>query len=274
MFGFFNSYFLLFGLKITYYGLIIAIAMALGVFIACKNAHLRGLKSDDILIVACYVLPLSILGARSYYVIFSQQSISFLEFFQIWNGGMAIYGGVIGGAIGVTLFCLIHKKNFLDVADVVAPSLILGQALGRIGCYFAGCCYGIEVTNPAYQFFPLSTQINGVWHLSTFFYESLWNFILFILLLFLLRGSKFTQKGAISSLYLIGYGLGRFWIEGLRGDSLMIGALRTSQILSIILVFVGIILFITYFVLAKKGNKKALVTPVIIKEKKKTKKQK
>lgn len=273
MFGFFDSYFLLFGLKITYYGFIIALGMALGVFLACKNARLRGLKSDDVLIIACYVLPLSILGARAYYAIFSEQNITFLEFFQIWNGGMAIYGGVIGGAIGVTLYCIIHKKNFLDVADVVAPSLILGQALGRIGCYFAGCCYGVEVQNPAFQTFPLSTQIDGVWHLSTFFYESLWDLLIFILLLFLLRSCKFSQRGVIASFYLIGYGLGRFWIEGLRGDSLMIGSIRTSQLLSIILVFVGLILLLVYYILIKKNVKKAFAPFPLPKEKKKTKNQ-
>ena len=190
LFGFTSHSFFIFGLEITYYGFIIAIGMALGVLLACKNAKLRGLTSDDFVIAACYVLPLAIIGARLYYVIFSGQSYTFTEVFRIWDGGMAIYGGVIGGAIGVTLFCLIHKKNFLDVADVVAPSLILGQAIGRIGCYFAGCCYGIEVTNENLMWFPLSTQINGVWHLSTFFYESLWDLAVFVILLVLLRKNK------------------------------------------------------------------------------------
>ena len=183
MFGFTEHSLFLFGLEITYYGLIIAIGMALGVFVACKNAKFRGLVADDFILAACYVLPLAIIGARLYYVTFSGETYSFGEIFRIWDGGMAIYGGVIGGAIGVALFCLIHKKNFLDVADVVAPSLILGQAIGRIGCYFAGCCYGIEVTNESLMWFPLSTQINGVWHLSTFFYESLWNLLAFVILL-------------------------------------------------------------------------------------------
>ncbi len=259
MFGFFDSYFLLFGLKISYYGFLIALAMALGVFVACKNARLRGLKSDNIILVACYVLPLSVLGARTYYVIFSEQSYSFLEFFAIWNGGMAIYGGVIGGAIGVMLYCLIHKKNFLDVGDVVVPSLILGQAIGRIGCYFSGCCYGIEVTNEALQWFPFSTQINGVWHLSTFFYESIWDFIVFAILMIILYKAKLKHRGSVSALYLILYGIGRAVIEQFRGDSLMIGSLRASQLLSIILIAVGLIIIVTYFILAKKGVKKALV---------------
>lgn len=273
MFGFFDQYFLLFGLKISYYGFLIALAMVLGIFVACKNARMRGLKSDDILLVACYVLPLSIIGARIYYVIFSDQSYTFLQLFEIWKGGMAIYGGVIGGALGVGLYCLIHKKNFLDVADVIVPSLILGQAIGRIGCYFAGCCYGIEVTNLGLQWFPFSTQIDGVWHLSTFFYESLWNLGTFIILMLLLHLAKFKHRGAIASFYLVLYGIGRAWIEGLRGDSLMIGSVKASQLLSILLIIAGVALFVTYLILAKKGKQKAM-SPLPLAKEKRLKKEK
>ena len=95
-----------------------------------------------------------------------------------------------GGAIAIVLYCLIHKKNFLRVADVAAVGLILGQGIGRIACYFGHCCYGIEVTNPSLQWFPLSTQIDGVWHYSTFFYEAIWNFIGFIILYFVYNKNK------------------------------------------------------------------------------------
>lgn len=248
MFGFFDDHFLLFGLEITYYGFIIACAMGLGVFLACKNAKTRGLKSDDIIIVACYVLPLAIIGARTYFCIFDDRSYTFLEFWRIWDGGLAVYGSVIGGAIGVALYCLIHKKHFLDVGDVIVPSLLLGQAIGRIGCYFAGCCYGIEVTNPKLQWFPLSVIIDGHWHLSTFFYESLWNLLGFIVLMLLLRVFKLRQRGAVSAWYLIIYGVGRAWIEGLRGDSLYIGSIKVSQLVSILLICVGIGILVFYFV--------------------------
>lgn len=259
MFGFTPHSFLFFGLEITYYGFIIAVGMALGVFVACKNAKLRGLTTDDLILTACYVLPLAIIGARLYYVIFSQQTYSFVEIFRIWDGGMAIYGGVIGGAIGVMLFCLIHKKNFLDVADIAAPSLILGQAIGRIGCYFAGCCYGVEVTQESLMWFPLSTQINGVWHLSTFFYESFWNLIVFVVLMILLRKNKMRYRGSIMALYLIGYGVGRAWIEALRGDSLYLGAIKVSQLLSFILIIAGIIIIILNYILNKKGKIKNIM---------------
>ena len=259
MFGFYDSYFIFFGLNITYYGLIIALGMAFGVILACKNANLRGLKTDDFLIIACYVLPLSIIGARIYYVIFSLDKIySFWDVFKIWEGGMAIYGGVIGGAIGIILYCLIHKKNFLDVGDIAVSSLILGQAIGRIGCYFAGCCYGIEVTDPSLTWFPLSTKINGVWHLSTFFYECIWDLMVFAILIFFLRKNKLKYRGSLIYLYLILYGTGRAWIEALRGDSLYIGAIKVSQLLSILLILTGIIMIIVTEILHRKNKIKTL----------------
>ena len=230
-----------------------ACAIVLGIVLACKNAKFRGLSSNDVIIIACYVLPLAIIGARIYYVIFSLDHFtSFWQIFEIWNGGLAVYGSVIGGALGVGLYCLIHKKNFFDVADVIAPALILGQAIGRIGCYFAGCCYGVEVTNPDLQWFPLSTQIHGVWHYSTFFYESLWNFATFAVLFVLLR--KLKQRGSTTAGYFVLYGIGRAWIEGLRGDSLYIGAMKVSQLLSLILIVVGVGLFLFYFFKEKKEN--------------------
>lgn len=246
MFGIYNSYFKFFGLSISYYGLIIAIGMGLGIFVACKLAKYRGLKKEDIFIVACYILPLSIIGARLYYVIFSGKAYSFLEIFEIWKGGMAIYGGVIGGVIGIALYCLIHKKNFLDVTDVAVVALILGQGIGRIGCYFAGCCYGIEVTNKALQWFPFSTKIDGVWHLSTFFYESFFDLVIFAVFTFLII-KKVKNRGIMSSLYLISYGVVRCVIETFRGDSLYIGTMKVSQLLSILIIIGGIILMLIIY---------------------------
>lgn len=245
-----SSGFYIGSLFISYYGLIMALGMALGVFVACLTCKKRGFKSNDILILACYVLPLSIIGARLYYVLFSLEKFtSFWQIFEVWKGGMAIYGGVIGGAIGVGLYCLIHKKNFFSVADIAAPSLILGQAIGRIGCFFAGCCYGIEVTNPSQMWFPLSVQINGVWHYSTFFYESFWNFLVFAALMLLLYFGKFIkERGVIVSGYFILYGIGRAWIEGLRGDSLYIGAIKVSQLLSILLILLGIAILLAIYI--------------------------
>lgn len=236
--------------KVYFYGILMAVGMAAGVAIACANAKKRGLKSNDILKLACYVLPLALIGARIYYVIFSlDQFTSFWQVFDVRKGGMAIYGGVIGGALAIGLFCLIHKKNFFAVADVVVPSLILGQAIGRIGCYFSSCCYGIEVTNPDHMWFPFSTQINGVWHLSTFFYECLWDLVGFAILMLILHLAKFIkERGVVMSLYFVYYGIGRAWIETLRGDSLMLGSIKVSELLSILLIAFGVILISVIYI--------------------------
>ena len=243
MFGFYDTYMKLFGLTITYYGLFVALGMAAGVFVAYKLAKLRGFKGEDFLIAACYIIPLAILGARLYYVIFSDQKYTFLEFFQIWKGGLAVYGGVIGGALAVALYCLIHKKNFFKMADIAVVALLLGQGIGRIGCYFGGCCYGIEVTNESMKWFPLSTQIDGVWHYSTFFYESFCCFIFFALFMYLII-KKIKITGVMTGLYLVCYGIARCVIETFRGDSLYIGAVKVSQLLSGLLIAVGVIMIL------------------------------
>lgn len=254
MFGFKETYFLFFGLHVSYYGFLIAMGMLLGIIVACYNAKKRGLKSDDILLLACYVIPLAILGARSYYVIFFGGISSFGEFFKIWEGGMAIYGGIIGGAIAVTLFCLIHKKNFFDVADVAVPSLALGQCIGRIGCIFAGCCYGEEIVNSSLHFFPIGMQIDGVWHYATQFYESFSCLIIFVVFMILIN-KKVSTRGIMLSLYLICYGVTRFWIEILRGDSLYLGSVKVSQLLSGILVVAGVVMLTIILVNKRKRNK-------------------
>ncbi len=242
------------GLYINLYGLIIAIGMAVAILVVCKICKFRNLKPDDIYLIALYVLPLSIIGARLYFVLFSEHSYTFWEVFKIWEGGMAIYGGVIGGAVGVLLYCLIHKKNFIDVADVAVVGLILGQAIGRIGCYFGGCCYGVEVTNDAFMWFPLATQIDGVWHYSTFFYESFCNFIIFGVFIYLIR--KIKTRGVMMSLYFICYGTVRCVIETFRGDSLYIGPIKVSQLLSGLLILAGIILLIVIYTIKYKRKDK------------------
>ena len=236
--------FSIFGFEIKFYGIIIALGMLIAIIIAVYNTKYRGLKSDDIYTVALFVLPLSILGARSYYCIFSDYSYTFLEFIDIRSGGMAIYGGVIGGALGILLYCLIFKKNFIKIADVAVVSLILGQAIGRWGNFFNQEAYGYEITNKAMQWFPFGVFIesNNAWHLATFFYESMCNFAIFALLMVLIRKTK--TPGIITGAYLIGYGLVRCLIEGLRTDSLYWGIFRVSQVLSVILILAGIIIIL------------------------------
>lgn len=235
-------------IEIKFYGLIMAISMLFGVMLACKLAKKRGVKSDDIFLLALIVLPCAVVGARLYYCFFYEYNYSFRELFNIRQGGLALYGGVIGGVIGIIVFASIKKnwKLIFRLMDICAPCLILGQALGRWGNFFNQEAYGNLITNKAWQWFPFAVFIENenAWYQATFFYESLWNLIGLGVLLFVYNKTKLT--GTTTASYLIWYGLGRTWIEGLRSDSLYIGAtnIRVSQLLSMLLVLVGIVVLV------------------------------
>lgn len=243
---------LLFGF-IPIYGLLIASAMALGVFLCSRQEKRLGLPKDTALDLALWVLPAAIVGARLYYVIFqwdvyAQNPIHIL---YVWEGGLAIYGGVIGGALAGLIFSRVKKISYGTLADMVAPTLILGQAIGRWGNFVNQEAFGPVVTDPALQFFPVAVFAQGQWHMATFFYESLWNFIGFWVLW--LNRKRVKTSGSLFLLYLCWYGLGRAFIEGLRTDSLMWGPVRVSQALSVILVIVsGAVLLLRRFLLKEK----------------------
>ena len=243
------------GMNIYWYGILIGIGLALGVVLACFVGKYRGFPKDMPLELVLWIFPPAIIGARLYYCIFNGGPWGW-EIFAIWSGGLAVYGSIIGGALGVLLFCVIRKKKFLDVADVVVPSLALGQAIGRWGCYFSKCCYGVEITNPAFQCFPFALQIEYPgnvfkWHLATMIIESLCNFLICVGLYFLLR--KVNWKGVVLAGYMISYGVARCVIEGFRGDSLMIGStIRVSQLLSACVVLGGIALLVWLIIQNKK----------------------
>ena len=185
--------FSLLGLNISFYGLIMALAMIFGVVCACFLCKIKKYDFSMPIDLALFALPCAIVGARLYYCIFNGVS-SFVEIFEVWKGGMAIYGGVIGGFLGILLCCKIKKYSLARACDLAVPCLIIGQAIGRVGCYFAGCCYGVETLNPALQTFPLSVQINGHWHLATFFYESVLNILGFIALTIIFSKTSFLSS--------------------------------------------------------------------------------
>jgi len=248
----------IFGLEIKFYGMLIASAMLIAVFLVQYLAKKRGINPDDIIMLALMVIPCSILCARLYYCIFSDTHYTFKTFWQIRNGGLAIYGGIIGGAIAVVLFAIIKRdlKLVIKLFDIIVPALILGQAIGRWGNFFNQEAYGNIVTNPKWQWFPFAVKIETFsgyeWHLATFFYESLWNLIGFVLLMIVVRKSK--QLGTPTDTYLTYYGLGRIWIEGLRTDSLYWGPLRVSQWLSALLIVIGISILVYNYISKRKGK--------------------
>ena len=163
---------------ISWYGVIIGCGFLVALFVAMQLAKNRGLEPDFVFDLILWIFPLSIVGARVYYVLNDLDSFeTFGEMIAVWNGGMAIYGGIIGGVIGLVICCLIKKKNIIASMDMAAPALILAQSIGRWGNFINQEVYGFQVTNKAWQWFPFAVHIteNGLdqWHLATFFYESI-----------------------------------------------------------------------------------------------------
>ena len=203
----------------------------------------RGYNFDMVLDLLLLALPICIVGARLYYVAFEWETYKNnpAEIFAIWHGGLAIYGAVIGGVIAAVVFCKWKKVPLGDVLDLGSLGLILGQAIGRWGNFANQEAFGNLITNPDLQFFPYGVYIDrlGEWHQATFFYESMWNLLVLAVLLWYFKRAK--HKGNVFVAYLALYGVGRFFIEGLRTDSLWMipGVIRVSQLLSAILVVFG-----------------------------------
>ena len=230
---------------VTWYGFLIVVGIGLAVFLGLREERRIGLPQDMMLDIALVAVPCGIAGARLYYVAMEWGSFAGnpLAIFSIWEGGLAIYGAVIGGAIGACLYCWKKRVSAWAMLDMVAPGLLLAQAIGRWGNYFNGEAFGPVIKNPAFQWFPMGVQIGEsgayVWHMATFFYESMWNAAGFLALMWLRKQQN--RQGNLFLWYLLIYGSGRFVIEGLRMDSLWLGGVRVSQGVSLLICLVAAI---------------------------------
>ncbi len=270
-----NPGFSFFGIwEIKWYGVIMACAMIVGLVVAMFTCKAKGKEKALVLDLALAVLPLALIGARLYFCIFYGVD-SFVDIFKVWEGGMAIYGGVIGGFIGLVIVSLVKKIPLLDLCDIIVPCLIIGQVIGRWGNFVNQEAYGSLITNPAMQWFPFGVYISsdnftlaaqeqisnsfgsligveGAWFNATFFYESFWNLIGFVILMIVCH--KVKSRGICTASYFVYYGLGRAIIEGFRTDSLYLWGsnIRVSQALSILLIVIGFAIFVTVFVLNRR----------------------
>ena len=231
----------LFGV-LSVYGLMIALAMLIGIILCAREEKRLGLPKDTALDFALWAIPAAIIGARLYYVAFrwDMYRLDPVSILYVWEGGLAIYGGVIFGALAAFIMTRVKIISFARLADMAAPALILAQAIGRWGNFFNGEAYGEIISDPAWQFFPVAVFTDGAWHMATFFYESLWDLLVFGILWGVRKRLK--QGGSLFLLYMALYGAGRAVIEGLRTDSLMLGGFRVSQLLSILIVAVACLL--------------------------------
>lgn len=236
------------GWPVRWYGVIIGLAILIGYILFTREASRKGIDSDTSFDLLFWTVIFGLVGARIYYVIFSSQSYLSdpLSVFRVWEGGMAIYGGVIGGALTIYILCQKYKINVIDVFDTAVPALMAGQLIGRWGNFMNQEAHGGSVSKSFLEDLSLPNfiieqmNINGTYYHPTFLYESLWNLVGLVILLILRPRKKLFKQGELVAFYMIWYGIGRFWIEGLRTDSLYIGPLRVSQILSLILIFVGL----------------------------------
>ena len=219
-------------LSIHYYALCIVLGLTLAVIYACRRSKEFGVTEDDLLDGVLWVTPFAILCARLYYCVFSWDSYAHnpISIFYIWEGGLAIYGGVIGAVAGVIVFCKIKKIKIATILDMMLLGFLIGQALGRWGNFFNREAFGAETTS----FFRmgLTNTVTGVttYYHPTFLYESVWNILGFVLLHILSKRRRYDGQIALG--YAAWYGLGRCMIEGLRMDSLWWGPFRVSQLLA------------------------------------------
>lgn len=219
--------------KITWYSVLIVLGIGLAIMLATKEEQRKNLPKDIILDIAIAIVPSGIIGARLYYVIFNLEY--FLanpqNIFKIWNGGLAIYGGIICGLLACYIVSKYRKTSFLAAVDCIAPGLALAQSIGRWGNFFNQEAYGRAVLESGLQFFPYAVYIQGKgYFMATFFYESLCDFIIFAYLWSNRR--SIVKNGDLFLRYLALYGCARAFIEGLRSDSLYIGSIRISQAIS------------------------------------------
>lgn len=255
-FSFNKVAFTLFGtVEVRWYGIIMVTGIILAFLYAYYRSKHEGVSFDDLLDYAIFTVLSGIVGARLYYVITSGQKYSFGEIFAIWNGGIAIYGAIIGGAASLLAVSLYKKIKWQKVFDMVCPGVMIGQIVGRWGNFFNGEAFGESPAADSLLYFMRMELRHEDWMNSyvcqpTFLYESLWNLVGFIIINALYKKKKYD--GQVFLMYITWYGFGRMLIEGLRTDSLMVGSFRISQVVAFLCFITGTILLITLGIRAKK----------------------
>ncbi|KZL93908.1 prolipoprotein diacylglyceryl transferase [Clostridium magnum] len=242
------------GFEIRWYGIIIAMGVIAALFLASLNCKVKNYNFDKLLDTFLVAFPFAVIGARAYYVVFEFNDYrdNLIDIFNIRQGGLAIHGGVLFGLVAAYIYTRYKKLDFLEMADIAAPSLIIGQAIGRWGNFFNSEAHGGPVSSEFIQRFPLFIQkgmyIEGAYYHPTFLYESIWNICVCIILVYILH--KTHKKGTVIFLYIGLYSMGRFFIEGLRTDSLMLGSIRVAQLVSLS----GVLLSIGFFIFSYRNK--------------------
>lgn len=239
----------LLGLEVRWYSIILLVAIILGINLLIKEGKKYNYSKDFLFNLAFWVIIFGFIGARVYYVIFNYKMYinDPVSILKIWEGGLAIHGGLIAGLITLVIYCKKYNVRILKMTDMAMIPLLLGQAIGRWGNFFNSEAHGGATTLFALQnkhipeFIINGMYINGVYYEPTFFYESLWC-LLGIIVLMIIRKYKYLKIGQLTGTYLMWYSFGRFFIEAMRTDSLMIAGFKMAQLVSIVLFILGLIL--------------------------------
>lgn len=242
--------FTVFGIEVRWYGVLIALGMVLATLLTYKRAPRHGLEPDRVLDFILICIPVGIIGARLYYIVFnwSMYEGDFLKMINLRLGGLAIHGGLIFGIAAAVILCAVWKIRPLNVMDLAVPGVALAQAIGRWGNYFNSEAHGGPTD------LPWAVTVNGQTYHPTFLYESIWCFLLFLFLIYMDNHRRF--EGQIFLLYGILYSVERFFVEALRTDSLMIGPFKQAQVLSLSVI---IVFTIAYVILYKYWKKKGVL---------------
>ena len=243
--------------SIEWYSVLIVVGAILALIMILKEAKRYGYPSDFVFNMCFWSIIVGIIGARLYYVVFNLDLYTNLgDIFKIWEGGLAIHGGIIFGAITCYLYCKKYRVRTVRMLDFIAPALLLAQAIGRWGNFFNQEAHGAVTTLESLQklhipeFIIDGMNIGGIYYQPTFLYESLWC-LLGVIILLIVRRLKVTKVGQSLALYLMWYGLGRFFIETMRTDSLMLGGFKVAQIVSVIMILIGLIVIM---ITGRKGR--------------------
>ncbi|MBQ9802466.1 MAG: prolipoprotein diacylglyceryl transferase [Clostridia bacterium] len=243
------------GLEVRWYGILLTLGIVAGFLYAVYRGKFEGISTDDVIDFAIVTVVLAIVGARAYYVLTTlDEGIyhSFYDVVAIWEGGIAMYGSIIGGATAIVIVSRLKKfskDRLLRMCDMVAPGVMLGQIIGRWGNFVNGEAHGVETSESFFLRMGLEYGGKMTYYHPTFLYESLWNLLGFVLINLFYKKKKFN--GQVLLMYLAWYGFGRMFIEGLRTDSLYVGSFRISQVVGLLCFLICTALMV-YILLRKK----------------------
>lgn len=247
-------------IEVRWYSFLIVVGAIIAITLILKEGKRFSVSTDFLFNMCFWAIIMGVIGARIYYVLFNLEYYeNWVDILKIWNGGLAIHGGLIAGGITILIYCKKYNVKVIRILDFIAPALLIAQSIGRWGNFFNGEAHGTATTLVHLkamhipQFVIDGMNIGGIYYEPTFFYESLWC-LLGALIIIIVRRFKYIKVGQPLAFYLIWYGLGRCVIEAMRTDSLMLGGFKMAQVVSIVMILIGLVILIRTIQKSKYEN--------------------